>query len=215
MAGLGLLREKSSEKKDKMPFIVFEGLDGSGLTTHAFDLHKWFEERGYEVYLTKEPTDGVFGGLIRGALRGELKVNAKALALLFAADRAQHTEIIKKLTSGGVVVISDRYKLSSYAYQSIEVDLGWLRKINEGALTPDVTFVIDVPPAVCMRRLRKERFHTELYEDAETLEKVRKNYQRLAEEEENVVIIDGNRPQDVVNKEIFQKVKELELLEGL
>ncbi|MDF2956785.1 MAG: Thymidylate kinase [Candidatus Alkanophagales archaeon MCA70_species_1] len=201
--------------KDRKPFIVFEGLDGSGLTTHAFDLHRWLKERGYEVYLTKEPTDGVLGGLIRSALKGELKVSARTLALLFAADRTQHTETIKRLINSGVVVISDRYKLSSYAYQSIEVDLDWLRKINEGALTPDVTFVIDVPPAVCMRRLQKERFHTELYEDMETLERVRENYRRLAEEEENVIIIDGNRPQDVVNREIFQKIKELELLEGL
>ncbi|MCD6203633.1 MAG: hypothetical protein J7I99_04670, partial [Methanophagales archaeon] len=45
-------------KNKRMPFIAFEGLDGSGLTTQASRLRDWLSSKGYEVYLTKEPTDG-------------------------------------------------------------------------------------------------------------------------------------------------------------
>ena len=77
-------KEGKQMKAKRMPFIAFEGLDGSGLSAQSFELKKWLEKKGYEVYLTKEPTDGLIGSLIRGVLRKELKVDTKTLALLFA-----------------------------------------------------------------------------------------------------------------------------------
>ena len=202
-------------KNKRMPFIAFEGLDGSGLTTQASRLRDWLSSKGYEVYLTKEPTDGLIGSLIRGVLRKELVIDAETLALLFAADRMLHTKNIIKLLDEGVIVITDRYRLSSYAFQSIEVDLDWLKKINEKALTPDLTFIIDTPPLVCMRRIQKQRFHVELYEELEKLEKIHAIYRKLAEEESNTFLIDGNRPVEAVSRDIFDRVKESALLEGL
>ena len=202
-------------KNKRMPFIAFEGLDGSGLTTQASRLRDWLSSKGYEVYLTKEPTDGLIGSLIRGVLRKELVIDAETLALLFAADRMLHTKNIIKLLDEGVIVITDRYRLSSYAFQSIEVDLDWLKKINEKALTPDLTFIIDTPPLICMRRIQKQRFHVELYEELEKLEKIHAIYRKLAEEESNTFLIDGNRPVEAVSRDIFDRVKESALLEGL
>ncbi|MCW3141125.1 MAG: dTMP kinase [Methanophagales archaeon] len=200
----------------RMPFIVFEGLDGSGLSTQSFELKGWLEKKGYEVYLTKEPTDGLIGSLVRGVLRKELKVDAKTLALLFAADRMLHiNNTISNLLDEGVIVISDRYRLSSYAFQSLEVDIDWLKKINEKSITPDLTFIIDTPPLICMRRIQKQRFHIELYEEIDKLEKIRERYHELAKEESNAFLIDGNRPIESVSAEIFKNVKELEILEGL
>ena len=92
-------------KNKRMPFIAFEGLDGSGLTTQASRLRDWLSSKGYEVYLTKEPTDGLIGSLIRGVLRKELVIDAETLALLFAADRMLHTKNIIKLLDEGVIVI--------------------------------------------------------------------------------------------------------------
>jgi len=206
---------KMKMKNKRMPFIAFEGLDGSGLTTQASRLRDWLSSKGYEVYLTKEPTDGLIGSLIRGVLRKELVIDAETLALLFAADRMLHTKNIIKLLDEGVIVITDRYRLSSYAFQSIEVDLDWLKKINEKALTPDLTFIIDTPPLICMRRIQKQRFHVELYEELEKLEKIHAIYRKLAEEESNTFLIDGNRPVEAVSRDIFDRVKESALLEGL
>ena len=202
-------------KNKRMPFIAFEGLDGSGLTTQASRLRDWLSSKGYEVYLTKEPTDGLIGSLIRGVLRKELVIDAETLALLFAADRMLHTKNIIKLLDEGVIVITDRYRLSSYAFQSIEVDLDWLKKINEKTLTPDLTFIIDTPPLICMRRIQKQRFHVELYEELEKLEKIHAIYRKLAEEESNTFLIDGNRPVEAVSSDIFVRIKESALLEGL
>ncbi len=201
--------------KKRMPFIAFEGLDGSGLTTQASRLREWLNNKGYEVYLTKEPTDGLIGSLIRGVLRKELVIDAETLALLFAADRMHHTKNIIKLLDEGVIVITDRYRLSSYAFQSIEVDLDWLKKINEKTLTPDLTFIIDTPPLICIRRIQKQRFHVELYEELEKLEKIHAIYHKLAEEESNIFLIDGNRPVEAVSSDIFVRIKESALLEGL
>lgn len=202
-------------KTKKMPFITFEGLDGSGISTQAFKLKERLRSKGYEVYLTKEPTDGLIGSLIRGVLRKELIVDSVTLALLFAADRMSHTRNIVKFLNEGIIVISDRYRLSSYAFQSIEVELEWIKKINEKSIASDLTFIIDTPPLVCVRRLQKQRFHMELYEEIEKLEKIREVYHALAEEENNIFLIDGNRPEEVVSDEVFEKVKELKILEGL
>jgi len=209
-------KEGKQMKTKRMPFIVFEGLDGSGLSTQSFELKKWLEKKGYEVYLTKEPTDGLIGSLIRGVLRKELKVDAKTLALLFAADRMLHiNNTILPLLNEGVIIISDRYRLSSYAFQSLEVDIDWLKRINEKSITPDLTFIIDTPPLICVRRIQKQRFHIELYEEIEKLEKIQEFYHELAKGESNTFLIDGNNPVKNVSAEIFKKVNDSKILKGL
>jgi len=210
---------KASKENNRMPFIVFEGLDGSGLTTQAHILRERLEKVGYEVYLTKEPTDGLIGSIIRGYLRGEVILNKTfdkvALALLFAADRAIHTNKIINLLESGVIVISDRYKLSSFAYQSVELDLDWIMEINKNTIDPDITFILDVPPSIALRRIKRSRFHLELYEDIKILEKVRENYLKLAKEIPNTFIINANRPIKVVSEEIFKILKNIDILDGL
>lgn len=188
-------------------FFVFEGIDGSGLTTQSTLLKEWGEKQGFVVFLTKEPTDGPIGSQIRLVLNKRLTMSPIALALAFAADRMDHleTEIIPKVR-GGVIVISDRYYLSSYAYQSFNVDLKWLMQVHSKCLRPDVIFLLDVPALICKRRMEKMRWHVELYEELEKLEKVRRRFLELAEElkknGENIKIIDGNRPINEVHADI-------------
>ncbi|MCC6004852.1 MAG: hypothetical protein LM590_10980, partial [Thermofilum sp.] len=69
-------------------FVAFEGIDGAGLTTHARLTERFLESKGFKVVLTKEPTDGLVGGLIRACLRGEWRTDPMTLQLLFAADRS-------------------------------------------------------------------------------------------------------------------------------
>lgn len=199
-------------------FIAFEGLDGAGTTTQARLLADRLEERGLTVYLTKEPSEGPVGSLISLVLKRRL-VSPRAgrpldpfpdelLALLFAADRIDHmqAEILPNLQTGSVV-ITDRYLLSSLAYQSLGCKLSWLREINCEAITPDLTVLLDVPAPVCMRRIEKERWQTELFEGVEKLSVVRKNYLRLASsrigEEMSVRVLDGERDIEVIQKEIW------------
>ncbi len=171
-------------------FVVFEGIDGAGLTTHARLTEKFLRERGYRVLLTKEPTDGLIGGLIRAALRGEWKAEPETLQLLFAADRCRHVaRVIAPALKEGYVVISDRYLFSSLAYGSLDCDYEWLKAVNSRFPLPDVTFVLDLDPEVAVRRIKEDRFAFELFERLEKLAKVREAYLRIAEEFPNVHVV--------------------------
>lgn len=205
-------------------FVVIEGLDGAGTTTQARQLADWFDKEGQPIVLTREPSDGPAGFLIRLALTRRLfavvndevrKMDDATLALMFAADRMDHvhTTIDPKLEQG-VNVVSDRYYLSSFAYQSLGVELAWVRQINSKCTEPDLTVLLDVPPLVCARRMAKERWQLNLYEDATQLEEIRANYLQitklLAREGHRVVVLDANRPARDVHRDIKKLVRKLQ-----
>ncbi len=206
-------------------FIVFEGLDGCGSTTQAGLLEEWFEERNQPVYHTKEPTDGPFGAVIQLFIRkrvallqgGEKPVplDEETQSLAFATDRMYHLQnvVVPKLLSG-ITVLSDRYYLSSFAYQGTAVDYLWLKLINSKCRRPDLTVFLDVPSSVCKKRIERKRWgHSELYENEHMLEKVRSNYlvaiKDLQKEGENIEILNGNRTITEVHREITSLVKNL------
>lgn len=196
-------------------FIVFEGLDGSGTTTQAELVEHWLENTGIGlVYLTREPTNGPIGSLLQQALRRRLVLDAHTMALLFAADRMDHlaSDLMDKLDRD-VTVICDRYYLSSFAYQLLDLntELGWLEHLNAKAIPPDLTILIDVPPDVCMERIRRSRWHVELFEDIGRLQCVRENYLAIARgprsERERIVIIDGDRPREAVHADVCAEIQ--------
>lgn len=187
-----------------MMFVAFEGIDGAGLTTHARLTEKYLESRGFRVVLTKEPTDGLIGGLIRACLRGEWRTDPMTLQLLFAADRSHHVNsVILPALKAGRVVVTDRYLFSSLAYGSLNLDYEWLKLINSKFPLPDVTFVLDIEPRIALARIKADRFAVELFEEEEKLERVRTAFMRVAEEFENVHII---RTDDEV-EEVQRKVE--------
>ena len=177
-------------------FIIFEGIDGSGLTTQSKILKDYLEEKGNKVFLTKEPTNSHIGRLIRKTLRGLYKTDQEALALLFAVDRSMHMDIIKKELKDSFV-ICDRYYFSNFAYQMLNVDLDHLIRINSRFLKPDLTIFLDVPAEVCKKRIDENREHIEIFENQETLERIRKNYIKIIKlfkkKGYDIVEIDGNR----------------------
>ncbi len=196
-------------------FIVLEGCDGSGLTTQTKLLSEALKRAKMKVWATKEPTKSEIGILIRKILAKQEKnekmedamYDAKALALLFAADRMMHQKEIRKRLSEGYIVISDRYLLSSYVYQVEEgLSFEWVKCINEGCIAPDITFVLNVPPEVCMERL-KGRKNFEIFENEAKLRKIHKRYLKLASLMENVFVIDGDRPKEEVLADILECLK--------
>jgi dTMP kinase len=186
-------------------FIVIEGLDGSGSSTQVDLLIKNFKKAGKTAYATKEPTNNIIGGIIRGQLSGDWKTGTNCLELLFAADRAHHIEktIVPNLKKGKIL-ISDRYFFSSIAFGAINQDRDWLLQLNNQFIYPDLTFIIKVPPKTCIQRIKKSRLKFELFEQEEKLKKAWKTYLWLSKNFKDVYIIDGTKDKEIVAKEIFE-----------
>jgi len=192
-------------------FIVLEGLDGAGTTTQARLLGDRLRAAGRPVHVTAEPSGGPIGSLVRQVLarrvvggRGEGELDAGALALLFAADRLDHVaaEIAPKL-AGGVDVVSDRFTLSSLAYQGLTTgDLAWVEAVNGRAATPDVTLFLRARPAVTLKRRHAASMDPELYEVSEFQRAVARSYdrgiERLRAAGQRVIELDGEAPVEVV-----------------
>jgi dTMP kinase len=195
--------------------ITFEGVDGSGLSTQARIIEQWLIRRGYEVYLTKEPSEGPSGAILRLMLARRIeRPDGHTLALLFAADRMDHiAKDIKPYLERGIHVISDRYYLSTYAYQSRSVPLEWLRELNKFCIRPDLTFWINVNPLVSRKRIEGSRFSRQLTEDPEELVHVYEQYKKLVDmlrlEGENIIEVDGVQPVSAVTRDIQKEVRRL------
>lgn len=174
--------EQVLERRFPGVFVVVEGIDGSGSTTHTKLLGKALRQRGLKVLETCEPSPGPIGSLIRQVLSRRLFVPDatgprafawSTMALLFAADRMDHLDstIVPALREG-IVVVSDRYDLSSLAYQSVTAPTGdkvvpWIRELNAAALRPDITVVIDVAVEVAEERRRSRGGMEEIFESRE------------------------------------------------
>ena len=140
-------------------FIVLEGIDGVGKTTISKRLGAWLEGRGRKAVLTAEPTEGWLGMAVRRANREDL--DPRTEALLFTADRCQHTLAIERLLAEGNVVVSDRYYGSTVAYQGASLERGmgegaveWLLAMNRPVVRrPDLTVLLTCDPGAAMRRV--------------------------------------------------------------
>lgn len=142
-------------------FVALEGGDGAGKSTQVDLLVAALRNRGYEVVQTREPGGTEMGKQVRHVLLdSENAPVPKAEALLFAADRAQHTsEVIRPAIERGAIVVSDRYLLSSIAYQGFARGLGSekIAEISQWAtdgLTPDLTVLLEVAPEVGLSRAK-------------------------------------------------------------
>jgi dTMP kinase len=163
--------------------IVFEGIEGSGKTTASKNLEKYLSTRDYKVLWTREPTVSKIGTLIESILTGSTQVAEEAIPLLFAADRADHTNrIILPAINKGSIVISDRYTYSSLAYQRSGMnrpfEQTWLEVINQYAIVPDLVIFLDILPEEGLDRIGKwKRIHDDkFFEDIETQKRIREAY---------------------------------------
>ncbi|KYH38649.1 MAG: thymidylate kinase [Candidatus Bathyarchaeota archaeon B23] len=183
-------------------FIVLEGIDGCGKSTHSRLLAEGLRGLGYRVVETCEPTDGPVGRLLRGRSERGLRFPAEVEALLYAADRLLHVEgVVEPALREGYVVVSERYIHSSIAYQGAEgVDVDWIRMLNRSAPQPDLAVLLDIQPKTAVERLRGRRLTA--YEDYETQRRVREIYLRLAEAGE-LVRVDAERSMEEVQRELL------------
>lgn len=193
-------------------FIVIDGVDGCGSTTHSRLLNGFFENKKLKVHLTHEPSKSEIGVLLRKFLKNN-EIPPTTDALLFAADRDlhYHNEIKKKLDDG-YIVISDRYLESSIIYQSVqsdEISIDWVEELNKFVGQPDITIILDIDPRISLARKTEENL--EKFEDTPFLDKVRKLYLSRAKEL-GYYVIDSDDiiefVQEKIQKIVIDKLKE-------
>lgn len=213
------------------PFIVFEGIDGAGTTTHSKALVERLTAKGVDAVWTCEPTKTAIGTFIREVFErkhGDVLPTWRTMALLFQADREQHVQELAKLRETHVVVC-DRYVLSTLVYQPLQglIESGlltlenyeeqlrqagigqaiqWVAGLNEHLeLWPDITFLLDVPVDEAVRRKGDKR--TDLFEHRLMWEASRKQYLTATlNKAESMCLVNTLVPKEEVASLIDEKV---------
>lgn len=193
--------------------ITFEGPEGSGKTTQIKLAAEWLQDLDYRVIETREPGGTLIGDQIRQTLHdvGNATMVSEAEILLYSASRAQLVgEVIRpNLAQPNTVILCDRYFDSTYAYQGYGrgLDLEKLRTITNfatGGLKPDLTIFLDIDVERGLERRvdNAEEMNRLDLEKVEFHQRVRAGYFALLGQDERWVIVDADRPLEVVQAHI-------------
>jgi dTMP kinase len=183
--------------------IAVEGIDGAGKTTQVRMLREALERAGESPVVSKEPTNGPWGRIIKesaatGRLSPEEELNA------FIEDRTQHVnELIGPALEQGRIVILDRYFYSSIAYQgSRGANVEEIRTLMTSRFPiPDAVFVLDIDPSIGVHRIAHSRGEEpNHFEDRANLAKAREIFQGMTGS--NIHHIDGTMAPEAVHAEI-------------
>jgi len=208
-------------------FVTFEGGEGAGKSTQIRRLADLLRRRGYDVLMTREPggspgAEAVRHVLLSGAAQ---EFGTRLEAILFAAARNDHVEeVIRPALASGAIVLCDRFIDSSRVYQgatgNLESDLiEALQRVAIDGVKPDCTVILDLPAEIGLGRARKrapdeapDRFERE---EIETHETRRQAYLAIAAADpERCHVIDADRDEDVIAKEIAALIEPMALSRG-
>jgi dTMP kinase len=201
---------------DQGLFITFEGTDGAGKTTQIQRLAADLRQTSYDVCLTREPGGTPISEQIRDMLLNpdHSEMAATTELLLYAASRAQHvSEVIKPALEAGKVVISSRFADAMVVYQGYGrgLDLERIHRLNRIAtdgVTPDVTFVLDLPVEIGLQRVQNSRGGLDRLEreKIEFHRRLREGYQTIAQQEpQRLKIIDAQ----VSPKQVYAQIQSI------
>ena len=202
-------------------FITFEGIEGSGKTTQISHVLEFLKLKGKDCIITREPGGTSTGRKIRSILLDPENKGMDPVAelLLYMADRVEHVnKVIKPSLSDGKTVLCDRYFDATVVYQGYArgLDIDLLIKMHKlilNDLKPDITFLLDLPPAAGLSRAWKqieegERAGIETRFEKEAIafhEKVREGYLELARQEpKRFIVIDAMNNEEQVRKDIIK-----------
>lgn len=150
-----MARKKYKTKNgDEGLLIVIEGTDGSGKSTQLELLKRSIQDKSYGVMVSEWKTSRLIANVIDDAKERNL-LNATTYSLLYAADFADRLEnqIIPALKSGFVVLL-DRYYYTALARDVVRgQDIDWVKNLYDYAPEPDLTFYLDMPVDVLLKRI--------------------------------------------------------------
>jgi len=193
-------------------FIVFEGIDGCGKSTQLKLISSYLFEldKSNHIFLTREPTaTSKYGSEVRRLLTKskDIKKDLEKFTSLYIKDRKFHVKNqIVPMLKQGVIVLCDRYKYSTFAYQLAQgADFNYLKKQHKNLIKPDLVIILDISVEEAMERISRNQNSKDVFEKKNFLEKVRENYLKMKElfKEEKIVILNGQGSKE----EIFKKIK--------
>lgn len=201
-------------------FVAFEGGEGVGKTTQVEMLASHLRQKGYDVVVSREPGATPLGCRLRELLLDPTgpSPSPRAEALLYAADRAEHVAtVIRPALARGAIVITDRYVDSSLAYQGGGRDLSprdieQLSRFATSGLRPDLTVVLDLPPAEGLARTaRRDREPDRLQaEQVAFHERVREVFRQRAETDpERYLLLDARLPAAEIHRHVLARLAPL------
>jgi dTMP kinase len=197
--------------------IAFEGGEGAGKTTQARLLAIWLREQGYDVIATHEPGATKVGMRLRALLldTAHTGMSSRAETLMYAADRAEHVDIlVRPALERGAVVVTDRFVDSSLAYQgrgrNLPVaEIAGLNQWATGGLRPDLTILLDLPPMAGLVRRAPSADRLEA-EPTEFHQRVREGFLALARAEPHrYLVLDATRPPEQLSREIQDRIRDM------
>ncbi len=202
----------------RLPFIAFEGSEGSGKSTQVQRLASHLKRSGVPFLVTREPGGTPIGESIRELLQfapHNAGMAPETELLLFEASRSQLVrEIIKPALERTVCVISDRFFDSTTVYQGAarKLERQFVERLNAFAIgdcVPDITFVLDVDAETARSRMQQPRRADRMEQQpAEFYEQVRRGYRELAAREPSrIVLLDGSRDADEIENEIWETLR--------
>ena len=201
-------------------FIALEGGDGAGKSTQLAAVAQWLRGRGFEVVTTREPGATPLGSVLRNLVlhSEEHRLGARAEALLFAADRADHMEtVVRPALERGAIVLTDRHVDSSVAYQSggrglAADEVAALSAFATEGVHPDLVVLLDLEPAVARAR-REERTGQADKLEAEAAdfhERVRATFlARAKAEPARYLVLDANQAPRILTGAIQDRLDQL------
>ena len=191
--------------------ISIEGIDGTGKGTVIDELKEnYYPDFNY----TREPSDGAYGRYLRKELQSDSDPTSSDF-FLFCADRFDHVHsLIGPKLEQGETVVTDRYNLSTFAYQSrvIDEEMNTVdpydyidRIVGQFIIEPDLTILIDAPVEETFDRLDDDK---EKYEKVERLKDARRTYLYFAEEYDYVEVVDGTQNPEKVITDCLELINE-------
>jgi len=205
-------------------FITFEGGEGAGKSTQIKMLVDYLKEKMILTHLTREPGGCETSEKIRDLLvKGSVdSLDELSELLLFSAARHEHVrQKIRPLLDKNYCVISDRFYLSTYVYQSFAGGLDFdfvelvTKKAIEGA-EPDLTILLDTDPKIgLIRSMSNETTHDEKRfegKDIEFHERVRQGFLQAAKTSKKIVVIDATQSIDKVHQDILNELEKRDII---
>jgi dTMP kinase len=198
-------------------FISFDGLDGVGKSTQIHLLHDWLVERGHDVLLCRDPGSTPLGERLREIVLHsgeETSICQRSEMLLYMAARAQLVEeVIQPALAAGKTVVSDRFLLANVVYQGhaggLDIDSLWqVGQVATAGLLPEVTFLLDMPPAASHTRLQRPLDRIEK-RGAAFRERLRTGFLAEAARDPKIVVIDAARSVEEVHAQVVGKLQEM------